>query len=496
MEKHIIWMLFLLASYNQLSNSSDVKLDELVKTSEEYYSSGIAGVLHLERLLPENHATTIDTLVTRDRARHARILRTTTTGLVNFSLNSSFDLNNIGIYYTKVKVGSPPREYNLLIDTGSEISWIACSSCDTCPRTSELGVKLNFYDSGNSTTATSISCSTRGCECTRTNRCGFTLSYMDGSSTIGYLVSDVWHLDTFLSTSSTSSSSAPIIFGCSTTQLGSLVLSDNAIDGILGFDRRSLSIISQLSSRGISRKVFSHCLKGESGINAGGGVLVLGEIQNPSMVYTPLVPSTEHYNVDLQSIAVNGKLLHIDPAIFATSEDRGTIFDSGTTLIHLVAEAYDSVISAIAIAISSSVESIMSGMTPCYLISSSSPNNVTEIFPQVTLNFAGGVSMELRPADYLSFMSSFKNTSTWCVLLIKKSPSMTILGDIALRDKSIVYDLAHQRIGWADQDCSLPMNVSISSGVDQVMNVRAINVRDWGIVADSCLHLYCISFDI
>lgn len=62
------------------------------------------------------------------------------------------------------------------------------------------------------------------------------------------------------------------------------------IDGILGFDRRSLSIVSQLSSRGISGKVFSHCLKGER--ENGGGILVLGEIQNPSMVYTPLVPST------------------------------------------------------------------------------------------------------------------------------------------------------------------------------------------------------------
>ncbi|KAG5568497.1 hypothetical protein H5410_064486 [Solanum commersonii] len=72
------------------------KLNELVKTSEEYYSSGIVGVLHLERLLPENHATTIDALVARDQARHARILRTTTSGLVNFPLNSSFDLNNIG----------------------------------------------------------------------------------------------------------------------------------------------------------------------------------------------------------------------------------------------------------------------------------------------------------------------------------------------------------------------------------------------------------------
>ncbi|XP_049386546.1 aspartic proteinase 36-like, partial [Solanum stenotomum] len=380
------------------------------------------------------------------------------------------------IYYTKVKVGSPPKEYNLLVDTGSEISWIACSSCDTCPRTSELGVKLNFYDSGNSTTATSISCSTRGCECTRTNRCGFTLSYMDGSSTTGYLVSDVWHLDTFLSTSSTYSSSAPIIFGCSTSQFGNMVLTDNAIDGIIGFDRHRLSLISQLSSHGISRKVFSHCLKGESGINAGGGVLVLGEILNPSMVYTPLVPSMGHYNVDLQSIAVNGKLLHIDPAAFETSEDedRGTIFDSGTSLIYLVAEAYDSVISAITTATSSSAKSITSGITPCYLISSSSSNNVTKIFPQITLHFAGGVSMDLRPADYLSLMGSIKDTAQWCVLFMMKSQSLTILGDIALRDKSIVYDLAHQRIGWADHDCSLPVNVSIPSGTNQVISARAI----------------------
>ncbi|TMW86098.1 hypothetical protein EJD97_021957 [Solanum chilense] len=206
----------------------------------------------------------------------------------------------------------------------------------------------------------------------------------------------------------------------------------------------SIDVVSQLSSRGISGKVFSHCLNG-------GGILVLGEIQNPSMVYTPLVPST--YKIE-------------------------ELF-----LIHLVAEAYDSVINAINIDIPSSVESTMSGGTPCYLVSSRSPNNVTKIFPRVALNFAGGVSMELRPTDYLSFIGDFKNTSQWCILLISKAPSMTILGDIALRDKSIVYDLAHQRIGWADQDCSLPMNVSISSGV---VNFRVL----FHILSMLCIFLF------
>uniref|UniRef100_K4D1S0 Xylanase inhibitor C-terminal domain-containing protein n=1 Tax=Solanum lycopersicum TaxID=4081 RepID=K4D1S0_SOLLC len=123
---------------------------------------------------------------------------------------------------------------------------------------------------------------------------------------------------------------------------------DNTIDGVFRFDRYSLSIISQLSWCEISRKIFSHCLKGESG-NARGGILVLGEIQNPNMIYTPLVPSKGHYNVDLHGVAVNGKLLHIDPTIFAISKDRRTIFDSETTQIHLVAKAYDSVICVVII---------------------------------------------------------------------------------------------------------------------------------------------------
>lgn len=63
---------------------------------------------------------------------------------------------------------------------------------------------------------------------------------------------------------------------------------DRAVDGIFGFGQQEMSVISQLSSQGIAPKVFSHCLKGD---DAGGGILVLGEIVDPNIVYTPLVPS-------------------------------------------------------------------------------------------------------------------------------------------------------------------------------------------------------------
>lgn len=48
-----------------------------------------------------------------------------------------------------------------------------------------------------------------------------------------------------------------------------------------------------------------------------------------------------HYNLNLQSIAVNGQPLPIDPAVFATTNNRGTIIDSGTTLTYLVEDAFD-----------------------------------------------------------------------------------------------------------------------------------------------------------
>lgn len=56
-----------------------------------------------------------------------------------------------------------------------------------------------------------------------------------------------------------------------------------------------------------------------------------------------------HYNVDLQSIAINGQTLNIDHSVFSTSDKRGTIIDSGTTLAYLAEEAYDPFITAVCI---------------------------------------------------------------------------------------------------------------------------------------------------
>lgn len=54
-----------------------------------------------------------------------------------------------------------------------------------------------------------------------------------------------------------------------------------------------------------------------------------------------------HYNLNLQSISVNDQILAINPAIFATSSNQGTIVDSGTTLAYLAEAAYDPFVNAV-----------------------------------------------------------------------------------------------------------------------------------------------------
>ena len=60
-----------------------------------------------------------------------------------------------------------------------------------------------------------------------------------------------------------------------------------SVDGIVGLGRANETIISQLASSGKVKKVFSHCLDG----NRGGGIFAIGEVMEPKVNRTPLVPN-------------------------------------------------------------------------------------------------------------------------------------------------------------------------------------------------------------
>ncbi|CAK9320122.1 unnamed protein product [Citrullus colocynthis] len=429
----------------------------------------------LYRAFPHFPTPHFHSLTARDRLRHSRVLRRLAGGIVNFSVKGSSD-PFIGLYFTKVKLGNPEREFNVQIDTGSDILWVTCSPCDGCPQSSGLGVELNLFDATKSSSARVVPCSDPICaaiptttdQClSQADHCGYTFHYRDRSGTSGFYVTDLMHFDILLGESTIANSSAPIVFGCSVYQYGDLTRATKALDGIFGFGQGEFSVISQLSSRGITPKVFSHCLKG--GEN-GGGILVLGEILEPSIVYSPLIPSQPHYTLNLQSIALSGQFF-ASPTMFPISNAGKTIIDSGTTLAYLVEEVYDWIISVITSAVSQSATPTISRGNQCYRVSTS----IAEIFPVVSFNFEGTASMVVTPEEYLQFDSI--EPALWCIGFQKAEDGVNILGDLVLKDKIIIYDLARQRIGWANYDCSSSVNVSVTSGKDVFINEGQLSVN-------------------
>lgn len=119
----------------------------------------------------------------------------------------------------------------------------------------------------------------------------------------------------------------------------------------------------------------------------------------------------------------------------------------------------------------------MSKGKQCYLVS----NSVSDIFPRVSLNFEGGASMVLKPEEYLIHLGFYDGAAMWCIGFEKSPGGVSILGDLVLKDKIFVYDLARQRVGWANYDCSLSVNVSITSGKDQFMNAGQLNMSSSSI---------------
>ncbi|KAI4970050.1 hypothetical protein ZWY2020_000964 [Hordeum vulgare] len=435
----------------------------------------------LERAVPLN-GVPLGHLMELDRARHARM------GVVNVPVQGNSNPFADGIYYTSVKLGNPPKEHTFLIDTGSDISWVACEGCMGCPTKSALKNQMELYNPDSSSTSSRVSCSDDNCKAadnsgskvcqtsdSTRSLCGYNLTYGDGTGVSGYYVSDTMYLDTIMGNQHLANTSASVVFGCTKSFSGLA-----ATDGILAFGQQQLSIPSQLNSLGLSPKKFSHCLKGSE---EGGGIFLLGEIMSPKLVYTPLAAGP-YYNLNLEGIAVNGQDLPIDSSLFATSNKQGPIVDSGTTLTYLVDGAYDGFVSAIVSAVSPSVRPFgtkRAGMGDTCFLSSSS---IDLLFPTVTLYFKGGAGMTMKPGNYLLQQGAIGNDIVWCIgwqstKAIQNGHGITVLGDLALHDKIFVYDLKNMRLGWTDYNCSLfnrNTRIDVSGGSSYCSGLIAIGV--------------------
>ncbi|CAL4974336.1 unnamed protein product [Urochloa decumbens] len=372
-----------------------------------------------------------------------------------------------GEYFAAVGVGDPPTRALVVIDTGSDLTWLQCAPCVRCYR--QL---TPLYDPRRSGSYTPIPCaSTRcrgvlrypGCD-PRTGGCLYMVVYGDGSSSTGHLATDrLVFPDGGGGKLARAVHHHNVTLGCGHNNGGLL----ESAAGILGVGRGELSFPAQAAAA--YGRVFSYCLgdraareRGTS--SASSAYLVFGRApEPPSTAFTPLRTNPRKpglYYVDMAGVSVGSERvaagfsaggLALDPA----TGRGGVVVDSGTAISRLPVAAYAAVRDAFdARAAAGGARRVahanLSAFDACYDLRG---GGATVRVPSVVLHFAGGADMVLPPANYLVPVVGEDRRTYFCLGLQAAEDDLNVLGNVQQQGFGVTFDVERGRIGFAPNVC-------------------------------------------
>ncbi|KAJ1257113.1 hypothetical protein BS78_K208200 [Paspalum vaginatum] len=357
-----------------------------------------------------------------------------------------------GEYLMDMGIGTPPRYYSAILDTGSDLIWTQCAPCLLC-----VDQPTPYFDPATSATYRALSCSSPMCDalyyplCFQ-NVCVYQYFYGDSASTAGVLANETF---TF-GTNATRVTVPSVSFGCGNLNAGSLANGS----GMVGFGRGSLSLVSQLGS-----PRFSYCLT--SFLSPVPSRLYFGayatlnstntsttdpvRMQSTPFVVNPALPTM--YFLNMTGISVGGYRLPIDPAVFAindTDGTGGTIIDSGTTITYLAEPAYQAVREAFVSQIKLPLLNVTDTSVLDTCFKWPPPPRQSVILPVVVLHF-DGADMELPLQNYMLVDPS---TSGLCLAMATSSDG-SIIGNFQHQNFHVLYDLENSLLSFVPAPCNL-----------------------------------------
>ncbi|KAF9320709.1 hypothetical protein BG003_005160 [Podila horticola] len=223
------------------------------------------------------------------------------------------------IYTIPFSLGTPAQSFNVIIDTGSPVTWVASSACSAsgCSKTQKFNC------------AASSSC--------KNLNTPFNASYVSGQGVAGDYVADVYTIGSLKFTGA-----------------AGIVNVDNAelpgtVDGIMGLwyyaQGSAVPILNVLkNTTALDQNMIGIYLESSAtNKNAPGGEITFGGVNTArftgSVTYTDCLPGRP-WTIPLNSVNVNGKAISIPTGTKAT-------IDSGTTAMLMSKTAADAINSAI-----------------------------------------------------------------------------------------------------------------------------------------------------
>ncbi|GJP43384.1 hypothetical protein CLOM_g2854 [Closterium sp. NIES-68] len=179
------------------------------------------------------------------------------------------------------------------------------------------------------------------------------------------------------------------------------------------------------------------------------------------MQFVPMGNDTTVYNATILGIQVNGVDLSIPAGTFSGT---GGIIDSGSTALTLPEAAYTPLREAVIQSVDGKAQrlsqeeinqlaggDVSSVLNLCYNVSASDTTTLQSVFPTLAI-VMDGANLDLPPQNYLWL---FDNLVCFCVYDSNSvvGQPITIIGDVAMRNKLVVYDRGARKIGFQALSC-------------------------------------------
>ncbi|XP_042502337.1 protein ASPARTIC PROTEASE IN GUARD CELL 1 [Macadamia integrifolia] len=339
-----------------------------------------------------------------------------------------------GEYFSRVGIGRPPKSQYMVIDTGSDVSWVQCAPCSDCYDQADP-----IYEPSSSSSYSPLTCDTQQCSsldvsACRNGSCLYQVSYGDGSFTVGDFVTESLSFGN-------SGSVDKIALGCGHDNEGLFV----GASGLLGLGGGSLSFPSQIKASSLS-----YCLVDRD--SSSSSTLEFDSPEPADAVTAPLLRNRQvdtFYYVGLSGLSVGDQMLSIPPSSFAMDEagNGGVIVDSGTSVTRLQTDMYNTLRDAFVKGTSGlPATSGVALFDTCYDLSSKKSVEV----PTVAFHFPGGKSLPLPAKNYLVPVDS---SGRFCFAFAPTSSAMSIIGNIQQQGTRVGFDLGNSVVAFSANKC-------------------------------------------
>ncbi|KAM7257804.1 hypothetical protein ACFE04_013545 [Oxalis oulophora] len=360
-----------------------------------------------------------------------------------------------GEYFISMRIGSPPRKFLLIVDTGSDLTWIKCwYNYDFV----SIDVPKKFFNATRSRSFKVVPCGSVACQkklhealldkCpTTSSPCRFDYGYEDGSSVTGFFANETVSVRDHRTGKKIRLHD--VMIGCADWSTGI-----NHVDGVLGLGIRKHSFSASMAR--VYGTKFSYCLADHLSASDIVNYLWFGESpvkKHLKLKYTELlfdIPT--FYALNVTGLSIGGVMLDIAPEIWRwNGKDRGgIIIDSGTSLSQFPMPSYNVIMAALTaplVNLKRVIRTDTDGMQFCF-----DSNGFREsMVPSFVFHFYNGETFSPPVKSYIvDFADGVK-----CIGIVSTDwPGLAILGNIMQQDHYWEYEILRGWLGFAASACN------------------------------------------